>query len=507
MVTNIVDALSTRSPSKNRTNNRHNGKINLLLITLFFITHFTFYFHIFLNYTIFGLNFILYFIYTMLRRTRKKKSNNYKKLYNNPAFESKSLADYNSEFTVVLIRHCQSCANVANPVFKHTKKFWRQPLCTTKGVHQGIRTGIILPKILQDLNLYQRPPFGASILPRAFTTAKITSIPFDTPPQQLPQPEKINSPWSQLPKYSSDADTEPYDSDSDYDQTGGAVLKRIHSKKSYTPSTNPPSPDKIFRVAYIKEKMNPLDPSSRFKKNMGPKQSQNLSSVHHSDSYLLAMNNIFKTVDGQPLGRHVSMNTTFLEDIIGGNENTSASVRNKLIKSDWDSFERHVLPSLRSYCQSIGSNCVVLFVHGHLLEDALNRTSNNTKLSKQYRRVQKKHSDPQRRRENLSVHSIGYNSDGSKTILTNHQLRHLPSVDPEIVQRYIQLIDIGHPVFNCNYKYHYGKSHIVSSANDETQHSNNYPLIAKGGRKKRKKKKTKKKRQRKNKKTKKRKKK
>ncbi len=434
----------------------------------------------------------------MLRRTRKnRKKTNYEFL-SNPAFQSKSLADYNSDFTVVLIRHCQSCANVANPVLAHTKKFWRQPLCTREGVRQAIRTGIILPKILRDLNLHQRPPFGASILPRAFTTAKITSIPFDTPPQQLPQPEERKSPWSQLPKYyDSDADTEPYKSDSDieyYDQAGGAPLKRLHSKKSYTPSINPPSPDEIFRVAYIKERMNPADPSGRFKKNTGPKQSQNLTSVHHSDSYLLAMNNIFKTTDDQPLGRHVTMNTTFLEDILGGNEHTSQIVRKNLIKSDWDSFEREVLPSLRSYAQSIGSNCVVLFVHGHLLEDALNRTSNNSRQSKSNRRVQKKHSDPQRRRENLSVHSIGYNSDGSKTILTNHQLRHLPSVDPEIVQRYIGLIDIAHPVFNCNYKYHYGKSHIVTIANDESKSSNKYPLIANGGRKKRKKKKTRRKR-------------
>ena len=99
-----------------------------------------------------------------------------------------------------------------------------------------------------------------------------------------------------------------------------------------------------------------------------------------------------------------------------------------------------------------------------------------------------KATNPQQRRENLSVHSIGYNSDGSKTILTNHQLRHLPNVDPEIVQQYISLIDISDPVFNCNYKYHKSRSHIVSRANDETQQSNNYPLIAKGGRKKRKKK-------------------
>ena len=426
----------------------------------------------------------------MLRRTRKKNKKKYEFLTNNPAYESKSLADYNSDFTVILIRHCQSCANVANPILGHTKKFWRQPLCTSEGVHQAIRTGIILPKILRDLNLHQRPPFGASILPRAFTTAKITSIPFDTPPEQLPQSEEHKSPWSQLPKYSdSDADTEPYNSDQEsYPQDGGAVLKRTHSKKSYTPSSNSPSPDEIFRVAYIKEKMNPADPSTRFKKNTGPKQSQNLTSVHHSDSYLLAMNHIFKTIDGQPLGRHISMNTSFLEDIVGGNEHTSSNVRSKLIKSDWDSFEREVLPSLRSYSQSMGSNCVVLFVHGHLLEDALNRSSNNTKLSKQHRRVWKKATNPQQRRENLSVHSIGYNSDGSKTILTNHQLRHLPNVDPEIVQQYISLIDISDPVFNCNYKYHKSRSHIVSRANDETQQSNNYPLIAKGGRKKRKKK-------------------
>ncbi len=63
MVTKFVDAKSTLSAPKNRTINRHKDSINFLLFTLFFITRFTFYCPTFLNYTIFALIYILYFIY------------------------------------------------------------------------------------------------------------------------------------------------------------------------------------------------------------------------------------------------------------------------------------------------------------------------------------------------------------------------------------------------------------------------------------------------------------
>jgi len=392
-----------------------------------------------------------------------------------------------SPFTVVLIRHCQSCANVANPIGAfggHTNKFWRQPLCTNKGVKQAIATGIVLPKILQELQLSPNPPFGASILPRAFATAKITSIPFDNP-ITLPSPPR---PWSNI--YDNDevsvssTDTEPYPTiQSDY--VGGYKTPRTHTRKTHDANSPPPDPTSIFRVAYIKEKMNAMDPTKRFAKNTGPKQSQNLTSVEHSDSYLLALNHIFSTSDSQPLGRHISMNPTFLENIIGGNEHTSSDVRKKLIKSSWDSFEKEVLPKLRSYCESLGSNCVVLFVHGHLLEDALNRTRNNVRTTGKARNVYKSASNESQKRRNLSVHTIGYNADGTKTIRTNHQLRHLPFVDENLINAYIEKIDIGDPMFKCKYKYHYGKAHIVSRANDESKKTSTYPKLShKGGKKK-----------------------
>ena len=225
-----------------------------------------------------------------------------------------------SPFTVVLIRHCQSCANVANPLGPfggHTNKFWRQPLCTTKGVQQAIATGIVLPKILKELQLSPNPPFGASILPRAFTTAKITSIPFDNP-ITLSKPPR---PWSNIYGDDEDSvssiDTEPYDIiKSDY--VGGSKIHRTPPYKIGDPNHSPPDPNSIFRVAYIKERMNPLDPQRRFIHNNGSLQSQNLTSVHHSDSYLLALNHIFTDSDGDSIGRHISMNPTFLENIFGG---------------------------------------------------------------------------------------------------------------------------------------------------------------------------------------------
>lgn len=419
----------------------------------------------------------------MVRFFRRRKTSKI-----NP-INSSSLAEqkYNSPFTVVLIRHCQSCANVANPLgaFRgHTNKFWRQPLCTNKGVKQAIATGIVLPKILQELQLSPNPPFGASILPRAFATAKITSIPFDNP-MTLPSPPR---PWSNIYGDDEDSvsstDTEPYPTiENKY--VGGSKISRTHSRTTPDLNSSPPDPNSIFRVAYIKEKMNPLDPSQRFAKNTGPKQSQNLTSVEHSDSYLLALNHIFSTSDGQPLGRHISMNPTFLENIVGGNEHTSKDVRKKLIKSSWDSFELEVLPKLRQYSESIGSNCVVLFVHGHLLEDALNRTRNNVRTTGKARNVWKKAKNESQKRRNLSVHTIGYNTDGTKTIRTNHQLRHLPYVDENLINAYIEKIDIGDPMFKCKYKYHYGKAHIVSRANDESRKTSTYPKLShRGGKKK-----------------------
>ena len=65
-----------------------------------------------------------------------------------------------SDFTVILIRHCQSCSNVVSPIIKnipfHSK--WSQgvartPLCTSLGIKQSFRAGFILPLVLQHLGL------------------------------------------------------------------------------------------------------------------------------------------------------------------------------------------------------------------------------------------------------------------------------------------------------------------------------------------------------------------
>ena len=417
----------------------------------------------------------------------KRKTSKINPINSSSLEEQKSTSDPHS-FTIIPIRHCQSCANVANPIGAfggHTNKFWRQPLCTNKGVKQAIATGIILPKILQELQLYNNPPFCASILPRAFATAKILSIPFDNPITL----QTKSRPWSNIYSDNEDSvsstDTEEYPTiDSDY--VGGSKIQRTHSRKTPDVNSPPPDPNSIFRVAYIKEKMNYLDPSKRFAKNTGPKQSQNLTSVEHSDSYLLALNHIFTDSDGDSIGRHISMNPTFLENIVGGNEHTSQAVRKKLVKSSWDSFEIEVLPKLRTYCQSIGSNCVVLFVHGHLLEDALNRTSNNVKTKGKARNVWKHAKNESQKRRNLSVHSITYNSDGTKTIRTNHQLRHLPSVDENLINSYIQKIDVADPMFKCKYKYHQDRAHIVSRANRESRKTSKYPKLSHNGGKKKK---------------------
>ena len=58
------------------------------------------------------------------------------------------------EFKVYLVRHCQSCANVASGIpdqkSGYTKKFWRQPLCTSVGIIQAIAAGIVLKEILPE---------------------------------------------------------------------------------------------------------------------------------------------------------------------------------------------------------------------------------------------------------------------------------------------------------------------------------------------------------------------
>ena len=393
--------------------------------------------------------------------------------------------DYSpSPFNIVLIRHCESCANVANPLGPfggHIRKFWRQPLCTIKGVKQAIATGIILPNILKELGLNHNPPFGASILPRAFATAKITSISFDNPITISSTPSYVNSKLYGDSEDGKINDSELYDIPK---TNGGAKISRTYPHKIIDPNHPPPDPNSIFRVAYIKETMNPIEPKKKFVKNKGPMQSQNLTSVHHSDSYLLALNHIFSDSDGDSIGRHISMNPFFLENIVGGDENTSPQVRKKIIKSSWDSFEKEVLPSLRSYCQNKNSNCVVLFVHGHLLEDALNRTPDNKKTKGKKRNVWKTARNEKQKRRNLSIHTIGYNDDGTKTIHTNHQLRHLPYVDENLINTYVQKIDIADPMFKCKYKYHKGKAQIVTRANNESKFIDRYPLIQSAGKNK-----------------------
>ena len=88
------------------------------------------------------------------------------------------------KITVIWIRHCESCANKAF-FLNLSKKVFREPLCTKKGVHQAVNCGYYLYEYLKKLcekngnnnkcNIGKNHIIAvyASFLPRAFTTAKL----------------------------------------------------------------------------------------------------------------------------------------------------------------------------------------------------------------------------------------------------------------------------------------------------------------------------------------------
>ena len=376
------------------------------------------------------------------------------------------------DFKVYLVRHCQSCANVAGPVTGYTRKFWRQPLCTGVGVVQAIGAGIVLKRILGD----QRPLFGSSILPRAFTTAKIASVSFDNDyPSEYDQNTHVNV--NDLDKFSKSSSKPtvpklpkggtrkksrvvPIGSNRNRLQILESLRQEIPQLKRQQLTQSPPM-NEILRVAFIKEKMNALEKNTlapKFvKRNTGQKQSQNLSSVFNSDTYALAVNDLFGK-----FGRKVSMHPMFLEKVIGGDENTPQNCRQNcprkdMIKSDWTSFETRVLPKLANFSKQNGQNCVVLFVHGHLLEDALNRGA---------RRVWKKAKNPRQQRKNCSIHSISYDSQFRRVgVETNLQLTH--SIPRDAVLHYLDMLPTNDPMNNCRYKHSHDNGEIINRANQQ----------------------------------------
>ena len=250
------------------------------------------------------------------------------------------------KFTVIFCRHCESCSNIisnkkaiaSSLSFKKTKfinKYWRQSLCTNKGIEQCVDGALFLKHILESCNLPFDIPMGGSVLPRALLTAVLTSYSLNV---------FINS------------------------------LEKDSTKKTHNVS-------KIFRSLYIKEKLNYIDPKKSFIKS-GKGQSGNLSSVEFSDSYALAINNVLENVEHDTIKpRKISLNPRFLEDIINGGEikkdkETIKDVkkrRKSLIKSSYKKFELDVLPSIIEYWKNKGFHGVVLFVHGGFSRDAMNR--------------------------------------------------------------------------------------------------------------------------------------
>lgn len=377
------------------------------------------------------------------------------------------------KFKVYLVRHCQSCANVASGIpdrkSGYTKKFWRQPLCTGVGVVQAIAAGIVLKQILPE---GCQPLFGSSILPRAFTTAKFASVSYDNeyPTDINLDSTKINV--NDLDKYipKNFVGGRPWRRQKESEKKRLDAIETLRSnilnfKKKELKSS--PSMKQIVRIAYIKEAMNYLENHTlvpKFFKNTGQKQSQNVSSVFNSDTYALAVNNIF----GE-FGRKVSMHPKFLEDITDGDENAPQNCsrgrscpRRKLVKSSWEDFEEEVLPKLKIFSRSHGQNCVVLFVHGHLLENALNRDK---------RLVWKKAKDPKKQRKNCSIHCITYGNGNTRNkVETNLQLdKQIPKA---AINYYLQMMNseiVDDSMNKCQYKHSHGNAEIITRATNQIE--------------------------------------
>jgi hypothetical protein len=243
--------------------------------------------------------------------------------------------------------------------------------------------------------------------------------------------------------------------------------------------TGEPSTKEIHRVAYIKEAMNVLEKKlvvPKFLQNTGQGQSSNTSTVFNSDTYVLAMNNLLPE-----FGRKVSMHPQFLEDVIGGHENTDQDCRKntdcprrKLLKSSPEDFEKHVLPKLKEFSRSHGQNGVVLFVHGHFLENILK--DNGT------RRVWKKAKDPTKQRKNCSIHRITY-GNGSRRISVETNLQLGQQIPKGAIKHYLEMMNTRNdPMNKCQYKQSHGEAEIITRAARQIEILNN-PVKSMGGHK------------------------
>tara|TARA_B100001250_G_C19752562_1_gene768503 strand:- start:202 stop:1425 length:1224 start_codon:yes stop_codon:yes gene_type:complete len=289
-----------------------------------------------------------------------------------------------SDFTVVLIRHCESCSNVIPKRIKinpfHSK--WRTgvaraPLCTSLGIKQTFRAGFILPLVLQHLGLKNNLLWFSSILPRAIESSLLAS-------------------------------------------------------SSFISSTNSGKNNPIYRVAYIKEACNNAEKMLRKIRSQRFSESANITSLEVSDTYIEAMKSLFQeyNIETKP----ISKDTDFIDDIYPVTRKIQENMlKNKkkifigckcsanTIKkpmshkklemlSDYKTFERDVLPLLVHKSKSMGFKGIVLFTHGKLITQALAQPWLPNKLHP-------KNPLPKSKRDNLSMHCIKYKFDGTTDIL------------------------------------------------------------------------------------------
>jgi hypothetical protein len=132
-----------------------------------------------------------------LKNADKKQKEKFNLLYKRVTKYKKQYGG-NETITILWVRHCQSCANVAPDDLTNKQRFYRQPLCTAEGRRQCISFGERLRKWLLK-SKYKDIHFFSSWLPRAALTAKFISAGFDpqtVPPQspQSPQTLPINIP-------------------------------------------------------------------------------------------------------------------------------------------------------------------------------------------------------------------------------------------------------------------------------------------------------------------------
>jgi len=287
-----------------------------------------------------------------------------------------------SDFTVVIVRHCESCANVVPTIKKlipGTKDFmqgnFRQPLCTSEGVKQSLRAGFILPIVLDYLGLDYNLLWGSSLLPRAIETSLLTSA-------------------------------------------------------SFISSTDAGKSNPIFRVAYIKEVRNFGE--KMVKALVGYQQSANISNKEVSETYTNAILHLFEQYNIKT--KQFDLSTQFLNDVYDHTQQQQELLLKgkKKIKvgwnfdkqtikkpmthqklqtfSDYKTFERDVLPLLVQKSKSMGFKGIVLFSHGQFIRDAINQPWDKGFPHK------KKFLTTSKKRQNLSMHCIKYRFDGTTKI-------------------------------------------------------------------------------------------